>query len=317
MAKKEIYTFDSCDEVGTKIHAVKWTPDDGNVKAAIELCHGMIEYIERYSEFAEYLAERGFAVFGHDHIGHGESVKDPSDWGNLHTDTPSKTVIEDMFTQYKLMREQYPSVPCFILGHSMGSYLLRKMLSVHANGLSKLSGAIIIGTGTEANIAISIGTMIVKSQIKKHGRDFKSPSVAKLMFGPAYKNFDITGSDPSRSWLSKNIESVKKYYSDPKDTFMFSVNGYLLLLECTKFDNSIENIKKIRRDLPILFVSGADDPVGGLSKGVSMAYQKFVNAGITDVTLKLYENDRHELLQETDRQQVFSDIYDWMEKRMK
>ena len=316
MAKKENYTFDSCDEVGTKIHAVKWTPDDGKVRAAIELNHGMIEYIERYSEFAEFLADRGFAVFGHDHIGHGESVSDPSDLGNLHTDTPSDTVIDDMFTQYKLMREQYPSIPCFILGHSMGSYLLRKMLSVHTEELSELSGAIIMGTGTEANIAISIGTMIVKSNIKKNGRDFKSASVAKLMFGPAYKNFDITGEDPERSWLSKNVESVKKYYSDPKDTFMFSVNGYLLLLECTKFDNDMKNIKMIRKDLPILFVSGADDPVGGLSRGVSMAYQKFVNAGIEDVTLKLYENDRHELLQETDRERVFEDIYTWMEKRL-
>ena len=316
MAKIENYTFDSCDEVGTKIHAVKWTPDDGKVRAAIELNHGMIEYIERYSEFAEFLADRGFAVFGHDHIGHGESVSDPSDLGNLHTDTPSDTVIDDMFTQYKLMREQYPSLPCFILGHSMGSYLLRKMLSVHANDLSELSGAIIMGTGTEANIAISIGTMIVKSSIKKNGRDFKDPSIVKLMFGPAYKNFDITGEEPEKNWLSKNVESVKKYYSDPKDTFMFSVNGYLLLLECTKFDNDMKNIKMIRKDLPILFVSGADDPVGGLSKGVSMAYQKFVNAGIEDVTLKLYENDRHELLQETDRERVFEDIYTWMEKRL-
>ena len=158
--------------------------------------------------------------------------------------------------------------------------------------------------------------MIVKSNIKKNGRDFKSASVAKLMFGPAYKNFDITGEDPERSWLSKNVESVKKYYSDPKDTFMFSVNGYLLLLECTKFDNDMKNIKMIRKDLPILFVSGADDPVGGLSRFVSLAYQKFVNAGIEDVTLKLYENDRHELLQETDRERVFEDIYTWMEKRL-
>ncbi|MCR4999759.1 MAG: lysophospholipase, partial [Lachnospiraceae bacterium] len=126
----ENYSFQSSDKDATKIHGVKWMPDNGEVKAVIQLNHGMIEYIERYAEFAEYLTQRGFVVMGHDHIGHGESVRNQEDWGIMRTDTPSDTLVEDMFTNYRIIRGQYPDKPFFILGHSMGSYLLRKFLSV-------------------------------------------------------------------------------------------------------------------------------------------------------------------------------------------
>jgi len=316
MALLENYKFTSADDAHTSVHGVKWTPSDGEVKAVIQLNHGMIEYIERYSEFAEYLADRGFVVMGHDHIGHGESVASPEEWGILHTKTPSDTLVEDMFTNYKIIKEQYPDKPFFILGHSMGSYLLRKFLCEKADSLSGVNGAIIMGTGTEADGAIKAGTMVVKLLAALHGRDYKSQFVVNLMYGAPYKMYDVTGADPTNSWLSTNVESVKKYYSDPKDTFMFSLNGYLILLESTCYDNNMDHIRKMNMDIPVMFASGAADPVGNHGVGVKAAHDKFKEAGVKDLTMKLYEGDRHEILQEMDRQKIFEDLYQWMSERM-
>ena len=158
---KEYYNFLSSDKEQTKIHGVKWMPE-GEPKAVIQLVHGMIEYIERYDEFAEFLNTKGFVVFGHDHIAHGESVKSHDDWGIMHTDTPSETMVEDMFSNYKLIKEQYPNLPYFILGHSMGSYLLRHMLILKTNDFKGVNGAIVMGTGTTPENMAKLGMTVLK-----------------------------------------------------------------------------------------------------------------------------------------------------------
>ncbi|MBP5266130.1 MAG: alpha/beta fold hydrolase [Lachnospiraceae bacterium] len=312
----ENYTFQSSDNEKTTIHGVKWTPDDGEVKAVIQLNHGMIEYIERYAEFAEYLTKRGFVVMGHDHIGHGESVRSSADWGIMHTDTPSDTMVEDMFTNYRIIRGQYPDKPFFILGHSMGSYLLRMFLSKKANQLEGVNGAIVMGTGTVDKGAISAGSAVCKLIALFRGWDYKSKFVAGLMFDANYKCYDVCGNDVTKSWLSRNEESVKEYYSNPKTTFAFSLNGYRTLLEATSFDNDMNNINKMRKDMPILFVSGDKDPVGAMGEGVKIACNKFIEAGIKDVSMKLYPDDRHEILNDLDRETVYADIYQWMAERL-
>ena len=316
MALKENYTFKSTDERGTTIHAVKWTPENGDIKAAIQLNHGMIEYIERYSEFAEFLADRGFVVMGHDHIGHGESVETHDDWGIIHTGTPSDTLVEDMFTNYKIIKDQYPDVPFFIFGHSMGSYLLRKFLCTKAADLKGVNGAIICGTGTVPNSTLNSALAISGMIMAFKGLDYKSKFLANASFGKPYKKYDMTGAHPENSWLSKNIESVTKYYKDPKDTFEFSVNGYRILYEACKYDNDPKNIALMNKDMPLLVVSGADDPVGDAGAGTTEAFNKYKEAGIRDVTLKLFPGDRHEILQETDRADVFAFLFDWMTQRM-
>ena len=317
MIKKTDYSFASCDDRHTTIHAVRWEPEDGNISAAIQLVHGMQEHIERYTEFAEYLAGKGFAVFGHDHIGHGDSVEKDEDRGKMYTPYPDDTMVDDMFQNYKIVKEQYPDKPYFILGHSMGSYLLRKFLSVKAADLKGVNGAIIMGTGTESDVAIFGGRILCKLLCLIKGKDSPSPFIAGLMFGKNYRQFDLTGADPSNSWLSKNVENVKAYMdpSNKKDHCEFSLNGYMILLRSTWFDNRIGSIKKINPDTPILFVSGDQDPVGGMGSGVKAAYEKFVKAGIKDVSIKLYEGDRHEILNELDRHSVYNDLYEWMISR--
>lgn len=312
MAKRSEYFFQSHDDPKTQIHAVRWLPEDDEYVGVLQICHGMQEYILRYDEFATYMADRGFVVVGHDHIGHGLSVRNQDELGIMHTDRPAEVMVEDILTNYEMTKREYPNLPYTILGHSMGSYLLRRFLSEKALSLAGLDAAIIMGTGTEADAAIKMGKLVVNMLISMKGRDHRSKFVANLMYGAPYKKYDVTGANPENSWLSKNVESVKAYYANPLDNYMFSLNGYKVLLDCTGYDNRKENIDKIRKDLPILFVSGKDDPVGNLGKGVEAAYNKFLDCGITNIDLKLYENDRHEILNETDREDIYQDIYEWI-----
>lgn len=318
MAKITEYTFSSSDDEHTTIHALRWEPESGEVVAVLQLVHGMQEHIERYDEYARFMTEKGFAVFGHDHIGHGDSVKIPSDRGKMHCRYPDDTMVEDMFTNYTLIRGQYPDKPHFILGHSMGSYLLRKFLCVKSEDLKDLSGAVIMGTGTESDAAIFAGRALCRLLIAVKGKDSTSPFIQGLMFGSPYKKFDLTGEHPEDSWLSKNVENVRAFM-DPenkKDGGQFSLNGYMILLRSTWFDNRMSNINKMKKDIPVLFTSGCEDPVGAMGEGVKKAYEKFKNAGVKDLSIKLYEGDRHEILNETDRQTVYEDLYEWMNKRI-
>jgi alpha-beta hydrolase superfamily lysophospholipase len=316
MAKRSEYFFQSHDDPKTQIHAVRWLPEDDEYVGVLQICHGMQEYILRYDEFATYMADRGFVVVGHDHIGHGLSVRNQDELGIMHTDRPAEVMVEDILTNYEMTKREYPNLPYTILGHSMGSYLLRRFLSEKALSLSGLNAAIIMGTGTEADAAIKMGKLVVNMLISMKGRDHRSKFVANLMYGAPYKKYDVTGANPENSWLSKNVESIKAYYKDPYCTFVFPLQAYRGLVESTGYDNKMENIQKMRKSLPIFFVSGACDPVGNMGKGVQEAHDKFIEAGMEDVEIKLYPNDRHEILNELDRETVYNDIYQWMLSKM-
>lgn len=316
---KEIFSLKSKDEVATPLHCVEWKADgDAKPVGVLQLVHGMIEYIERYEEFADYMTQKGFVVIGHDHIGHGHSVpkNDPAELGVMHSKEPDVTMCEDMLSVYQYGKKKFPDVPYFILGHSMGSFMLRRFLAVYNDKLKGLSGAIIVGTGTTPNAVIHIARFVLKVTALFHGWDYKSKGVSDFMFAGDYHKFNMDGTVPRDSWLSKNVDSVKKYYKDPFDTFLFSINGYRAITSAMLFDNSVKNVRLIRKDLPILFASGADDPVGSMSKGVRTAFEKFRQAGIKDLTLKLFEGDRHEILNETDRADVYAYIYDWIKKHV-
>ncbi len=311
---EQTYQFDSANGVN-KIHGVKWLPEKEPV-AVLQLVHGMVEYIERYRPFAEYLNSQGFVVVGHDHIGHGASVSSEEEFGIMHAKHPSDIMVADIYTNYELTKKDYPNLPYFILGHSMGSYMTRKFLSVKADQLDGLSGAIIMGTGTEADGTINMGLAFINFLSFFKSDDYRSTLVRDMTYSAPYKAYDVTGKNPENSWLNKDVDLVKKYYADPRCTFTFTLAAYRGLVESTKFDNNMDNIGRMRKDLPVFFVSGADDPVGNMGKGVEAARDKFVEAGMQDVSLKLYENDRHEILNETDKEVVFSDIYNWMCEKM-
>lgn len=306
------FTFLSNDGK-TVVHAVKWTPDSGKYKAVLQITHGMVEFIERYTSFAEFLTENEYMVVGHDHIGHGQSVESKEDWGYFCEENPSDVLIEDIHKLRTLIQEENPDVPYFLLGHSMGSFMLRKYLAFHNENLR---GAIIMGTGFIPGNMTSLALKLTSIVSKLRGTKHRSKLIQSLAFGADYKGFDMTGEKPEDSWLTKDVEIVNQYYNEPRCTYMFTVNGYRGLFEAVNFSCNPENAVKIPKKLPLFIVSGQQDPVGGLGKGVMDVYEMYKTAGIADLTYKLYENDRHEILNETDRQVVYSDLLAWMNVRI-
>lgn len=300
--KQEFYYL-SQDGV-TQIHAVEWVPS-GEVKAILQICHGMVEHIERYHEFAEFMAEHGVCVVGHDHLGHGKSVVNSDKLGYFGEPDGNDYVIADIYKLRVQIIEKYPDVPYFMLGHSMGSFLLRQYLGIYGKGLS---GAIIMGTGEQPNLILAAGKMVCKVIAAVKGWNYRSKFVNSLAVGAYEKKM-------GSAWLSRNPENVKKYGEDPLCGFIFTVNAYYHMFSGMEKMNQQEKEEKTLKSLPMFFVAGKEDPVGNYGKGVETVYGRYKAAGYQDVEIKLYEEDRHEILNEVDREVVFKDILAWLEYR--
>ena len=311
MAKKEVFTFLSSDKK-TMLHGVRWLPDSGEYTAVLQIAHGMIEYVERYEEFASYMTARGYLVVGHDHLGHGDSVESPEGWGYIAKERGDQLMIEDMH-QLRLMTErENPGMPYFMLGHSMGSYLLRKYITQYGKGLF---GALVVGTGSVPDIATKAGMFVTKCVARVKGWRYRNRFVESLFFFGPYRRFSMNGEDLENSRLTKDTAIAAKYYGEPKCSYHFTLNGYYTVMQVVYYDNQAENTAKIPKELPVILLSGADDPVGNMSRGVLRVKKQLERAGIRDLSCRLYENDRHEILNETDRDVVYRDILKWCESR--
>lgn len=310
---QEDFQFLSADKK-TTIHGMKWLPDRECTKAVLQITHGMQEYIGRYTEFAQFLAGKGIAAVGHDHLGHGDSVASPSEYGYFTDSRPSDTLIKDMHTVRKQIQKEYKDLPYFMLGHSMGSYMLRKYITKYSKGLA---GAVIVGTGSMPDGLMILGMGICRFLAGRYGWNYRSRLVKSLSFLGPYRRYDVTGRDIRRNWLTRDLEIAKRFYRDPKCTFDFTVNGYFGLMQAVYYDNQPKYIEEIRKSLPLFLVSGDADPVGDMGRGVKKVYRQYKRAGISDVSMKLYQGGRHEILNETDRDLVYEDIYGWLQERMK
>ncbi len=292
----------------TQIHAIAWEPD-GKPAAVLQICHGMVEYIDRYDPFATFLLQHGYYVVGNDHLGHGESVTSDEKHGYFADPNGNECVIGDIHTLRKMTTEKLPGIPYFILGHSMGSFLVRQYIESYGAGLA---GVIISGTGWQGNAALALGKRLCRSSANRHGWDYRSGRIDNMAFGSYNKQFEPART--SADWLTKDEAVVDAYLSHPWCTFKFTVNGYYNLFTSIQAAQDPKRIAQIPKDLPMFLVSGACDPVGENGKGVTEAYESYKNAGIKDVSMKLYENDRHEILNETDRDVVWADLLAWLEK---
>ena len=279
----------------TPIHAVRWIPESGRCRAILQIVHGMTEFIERYvtefieryEPFAEYLAAHGFLVVGHDHLGHGQSVLTREDWGYIAPENGAKILIQDIHQLRLKIQREYKGIPYFMLGHSMGSFLVRRYISSRAKGLN---GVIIMGTGFTDPLVARSGILLADLLAKVYGWH--------------------------HSWLTRDAEIAAWYYRQPACTYTFTLNGYRALFDTVKKCCMQENADRIPKKLPMIIVSGADDPVGGFGAGVRKTEELYRRAGIKDLKTILYENDRHEILNELDRDKVFADLLDWMEGHM-
>ncbi|MBD5457518.1 MAG: alpha/beta hydrolase [Lachnospiraceae bacterium] len=310
MIRKEEFYFDSRDRQ-SKIHAVKWIPDAEKPVCIFQIVHGMAEHIERYDEFARFLAEKGILVVGEDHLGHGKSVPEGGTYGYFCEEDAANVLVRDVHRLKKIIQEQYPGVLYLIMGHSMGSFITRNYLFSYGSGVG---GAVIVGTGMQSKFTLMTARTVTAVQKVFCGSRHIGKFIDKASFGKFNDRFQ-----PARTavdWLSQNDENVDRYIADPLCGFVFTLNGFEALFKLIHNCHDAEKIEKMPKQLPILLVSGAEDPVGNYGKGVETVYHSYQEHGMQNVQMKLYEKDRHELLNEIDREQVYGDIYRWILQRI-
>lgn len=305
MVKKEELYFDSRDGV-SRIHAIRWIPD-GEPRAILQIVHGMAEYVDRYHDFAVKMAERGFLVIGEDHLGHGLSVQGEGTYGYFCENDPATVVVRDVHRLKKLTQKEYPGIPCFIMGHSMGSFITRNYICKYGTGVE---GAVIMGTGMQKKAVVSSAKKMAAAQKIIHGSKYRSKVLDKAAFGQYNKR--IENPKTESDWLSKDEKKVEEYINDPLCGFTFTVNGFQTLFELIWRLYQQDNLDNMPKDLPIMFVSGTDDPVGDYFEGVERAIESFKATGMQDITVKKYEKCRHELLNELEQEQVAEDILGWL-----
>ena len=307
MNKEEFY-FKSSDGL-TDIRAMRYIPD-GDIKAVLQIAHGMVEFIDRYENFAQYLSSKGILVTGNDHLGHGGSVKSKDDWGYF-GDNGNELVLKDMYELTRITKKLYPGKPYFLLGHSMGSFYARQYLCFHGD---ELKGAIIMGTGHEPLGTVKAGMFMCKLIAAFKGWRYRSNFVNQAAFGAYNKHFE-----PAKTradWLTKDENVVNWYVNEPRCNFVFTLNGFYSMFQGISNLHDTKLLNMIPKDLPIFFVSGEEDSVGTFGKEVKLAVDSLKQVGINNIDLKLYPNDRHEILNETDRDTVYEDLYNWIEKRL-
>jgi alpha-beta hydrolase superfamily lysophospholipase len=310
MVKKEEFYYDSRDKK-TKIHGIKWIPVNQEIRIILQIVHGMLEHIDRYDDFANYLAENGILVVGNDHLGHGSSLAKEEDRGFFSEKDGNKVVMEDIFTLMNIIKSEYSNVPYFMLGHSMGSFLLRQYITIYEK---TIDGAIIVGTGFQPYILVKSGEIITRLIAVFKGWGYRSKFVNNLAIGGNNKKFEPGNTDVD--WLSRDEKIVDGYINDKRIDFIFTLNAYYNMFKgmLSLYDNS--NLSKIDKNLPIILLSGEDDPVGNFGKDVIKAYNGYKNIGMRDVSYKLYKNYRHEIINELDRKVVYEDILNWIEERI-
>lgn len=309
MSTEKHFTFPSADRQ-TQIHAIRWEPE-GRPVAVVQIVHGMQEFIDRYADFAYFLNEQGFLVVGHDHLGHGGSVTSPEKMGFFAERDGNKCVIADMRALHRMIREEFPQVPYFMLGHSMGSFLARQYLCMYGK---QLDGAVISGTAYHSSAEAAAGAALCTTIARARGWTHRSTFMTNMAMGNYNKRFE-----PVRTkldWLSRDEKIVDEYRKDPRTQPMFTLNAFYNMFLGLQYIDRKENLSRMPKDLPVLFIAGGMDPVGNFGEGVKRVCAQMKNLGLKDVTCKLYPHDRHEVLNELDRAQVYKDVLGWLEKHL-
>ena len=275
--------------------------DVPDAKATLHINHGMAEHSLRYSRFASYLNTLGIAVYAQDHRGHGYT-KEEDEKGWFAERDGWKVVTADAWEIDKVVTHDHPDVPHILFGHSMGSFISRVVLSEHSQAFA---AAVFCGSGASQGIVGKAGKIIAGRNARKYGSRMPDQLFEKIAFGSYIRHFPGEG---LFGWLSRDKEEVRKYDEDPLCGFTCSSAFFRDLLEGIERANDPRLVKGIRKDIPILIVSGEDDPVGGYGKGVRKVAGLYRKAGIKDVRMILYSGDRHEILNETDRDKVIEDV---------
>ncbi len=284
-----------------------WTPSTAP-RAVVQIVHGMCEHIGRYEEFAAFLASNGLVVCGHDQLGHGHTAKCDEDLGFFAESDGDKFLLEDVDKLRLIMREKYKRLPYFLLGHSFGSFVARAYASAYPP--ENIDGLIISGTCGD-NLPAKAGMLAAKMIAKAKGKRYRSPLLYKIAFGSYNERFkgEIEESK-GNAWVTTDKEELARYNSDKFCTFRFTTQAYHDMFMLINYNKT----HLPHRSTPVLIFSGVEDPVGNYGVGVGALYEKYFEAEISDVSFKLYENERHEVLTGVKRHEAFEDTLVWIDR---
>lgn len=302
--------FEISSTGGGKLRCGLWAPRTTRPEAVVQLVHGIAEHIGRYEDFASFLAARGFLVVADDHMGHGKSVGDgeapgffPSGWLGA---------VDDEIALLERVREELPNTPRFLLGHSMGSFLTRTLLYRRPD--AGLRGVILSGTGWQSGLALRLGRRLCAREERRAGERGVSDTLQNMVFGRYNRRFRPNRTE--HDWICSDPVAVDAYCADPLCGFPVTVGLARDLLEGIAMNQRKDNLLKMPKDLPVLFFSGACDPVGGMGRGVERTARAFREAGMRKVSVRLYPGGRHEMLSEKNRDEVFADVLAWIKAQL-
>ena len=292
-----------------QIHACKWTPE-GEPKAVVQIVHGIAEFVERYDEFARYLNALGYLVVAEDHMGHGQSINGEGIRGYFHGGWFS--AIADSYRLLTDTKQEYPDIPYVLFGHSMGSFMARTILCDHPD--SGIAAAVICGSGWQPTFALPALVKAIDAICRKNGEDKPNEMLQKMIFG-GYNNkieHPRTGFD----WLSRDKAIVDAYIAHPLCGFTASAGLLREMMRGIHHIQQKENLAKMRKELPVFYIAGGEDPVGNFGKGIHKCVAEFKKAGMQDVAVRVYPLCRHEILNEINREDVFRDVANWLEEKI-
>lgn len=302
----EEITFPSTDGKNT-VHGYIYTPKHVTARGVVQLAHGMIDYVGRYEALADYLTAHGYIFAGNDHLGHGKTAKSAEDLGYFADRDGYKYVIEDVYKMNRHLRESFPALPLVLLGHSMGSFISRLYIEAHPHSAR---GLIIHGT-SGPNPLLPMGRAMAALVRLFRGPRHRSRLIKELAFG-SYNNKFPKEEGPD-AWLTRDISRVADRPTDPFTSYIFTTAGYQdlfrMITDCNKrawFENYPDSVRT-------LVISGDMDPVGNYGKGPEYVYSQLLMRGRDNVTLKSYEGARHELFNETNREEVFDYLLGWLD----
>ena len=279
-------------------------------KAIVQISHGMCEYIERYEPFIEFLTAHGFLVCGNDHLGHKNSTPSDDKLGYFAPANGWSFLVDDLSILTKIIKEQYPALPVFLLGHSMGSFVARLYITRYAD---LINGVLICGT-SGSNPLIGIAEIITNAVKKVKGPFHRSKLINSLMFGTYNSKYE--NSKTTHDWLTRDEALVDVFLKDKYCTFLFTTSAFCDLVALLKRVSQEESFKAIPKNLSYFLISGDMDPVGNWGKGLDEVKHRLEKENLEDFSSKFYKDFRHEILNEIGKEEVYEDILIWLNQRI-
>ncbi|MBL8966939.1 MAG: alpha/beta hydrolase [Spirochaetaceae bacterium] len=308
--KTASYSFTASD--GKKIHVHRWLPD-GETRSILLVAHGMAEHGARYARLAERLTAAGWAVYAPDHRGHGLTAAREEELGWFADKDGFRRVVDDLHELGQAARAEQANKPLFLYGHSMGSLLSQAYIAAYGAGLAAcaLSGVPEPVPGP----LVAAGTVIATFGGLVKGWKTKSPLLDSMSFGSFNKALGPTRT--KFDWLSRDPAEVDKYVADPRCGFLCSFSFFRDLLGGASRAYSPESMGRIPKELPLYMFAGDADPCGGATGGFKKLHERYVALGIKDLSMRLYPGARHEVLNETNRDEVTADLVAWLGERLR